>query len=225
MHPKALVNPNSPSSLPPVDRRTFLKGLGTSAVVVASAQVHAVADEINKAAGSGLVGPGAVPVTLTINTEKKTFQLEPRVTLLDALRNYGPLTGTKEVCDRGTCGACSVLIDGKLVYSCMKLAIDAQGHEITTIEGLAKEGELTPIQQAFIDCDALMCGFCTPGFVMASTALLASNPKPTETEIKRACSGNLCRCGTYPHIIKAVQKASGQSVAETTTVIPYDNVA
>jgi xanthine dehydrogenase YagT iron-sulfur-binding subunit len=217
------VNPSTP--LPPVNRRTFLKGIGTSAVAVATVQVGAMADEINKAAGPGPQGPGAVPVTLKINGEKKDFQLEPRVTLLDALRNYGPLTGTKEVCDRATCGACSVLIDGKLVYSCMKLAIDAQGHDITTIEGLAKDGQLTPVQQAFIDCDALMCGFCTPGLVMASTALLASNPKPSVDEIKRACSGNLCRCGTYPHVIKAVQKASGQSVAETTTVIRYDAVA
>jgi len=219
---------NQKPSSPVVDRRTFLKGLGTSAVAVASVQVGAMADEINKAAGPGGAspqGPGAVPVTLTINGEKKDFQLEPRVTLLDALRNYGPLTGTKEVCDRGTCGACSVLIDGKLTYSCMKLAIDTQGREITTIEGLAKDGQLTPVQQAFIECDALMCGFCTPGLVMATTALLAENPKPTVDEIKRACSGNLCRCGTYPHIIKAALKASDQSVTETTTVINYGNVA
>jgi xanthine dehydrogenase YagT iron-sulfur-binding subunit len=217
------MKPSSPSLV--VNRRTFLKGLGTSAVAVASAQAGAMADEINKASGPGPQGPGPVPVTLTINGEKKDFQIEPRVTLLDALRNYGPLTGTKEVCDRATCGACSVLIDGKLTYSCMKLAIDAQGHEITTIEGLAQNGQLTPVQQAFIDCDALMCGFCTPGLVMATTALLAENPKPTEDQIKRACSGNLCRCGTYPHVIKAVQKASGQSVAETTTVIKYGSVA
>ena len=208
-----------------VDRRTFLKGLGTSAVVVAGAQARAAAEEINKAAPPGPQGPGAVPVTLAINGEKKDFQLEPRVTLLDALRNYGPLTGTKEVCDRGTCGACTVLVDGKLVYSCMKLAIDAQGHEITTIEGLAKEGQLTPVQQAFIDCDALMCGFCTPGLVLATTALLTENPKPTVDQIKRACSGNLCRCGTYPHVIKAALKASGQDVTSNTTVVNYGRPA
>jgi aerobic-type carbon monoxide dehydrogenase small subunit (CoxS/CutS family) len=204
-----------------VDRRTFLKGLGTSAVVVASAQAKAAADEIDKAAGPGPQGPGAVPVTLTINGTKKDFSLEPRVTLLDALRNYGPLTGTKEVCDRATCGACSVLVDGKLIYSCTKLAIDAQGHEITTIEGLAKDGKLTPVQEAFIECDALMCGFCTPGFVLATTALLAENPKPSEEQVRHACSGNICRCGTYPHILKAALKASGQSVTETTTVMTY----
>jgi xanthine dehydrogenase YagT iron-sulfur-binding subunit len=216
---------SSKPTTPVVNRRTFLKGLGTSAAVVATVQVSAMADEITKAAGPGPQGPGAVPVTLTINGEKKDFQLEPRVTLLDALRNYGPLTGTKEVCDRATCGACTVLIDGKPTYSCMKLAIDAQGHEITTIEGLAKDSQLTPVQQAFIDCDALMCGFCTPGFVLVTTALLVKNPKPTESEIKRACSGNLCRCGTYPHVVKAALKASGQSVTETTTVIKYGSVA
>jgi len=219
------MNSKSSPSTPVVDRRTFLKGIGTSAVAVASVQVGAMADEINKAAGPGPQGPGAVPVTLTINGEKKDFQIEPRVTLLDALRNYGPLTGTKEVCDRATCGACTVLVDGKPTYSCMKLAIDAQGHKITTIEGLAKNGQLTTVQEAFIECDALMCGFCTPGFVLTTTALLASNPKPTEQEIKRACSGNLCRCGTYPHIIKAALKASGQSVTENTTVINYGSVA
>jgi aerobic-type carbon monoxide dehydrogenase small subunit (CoxS/CutS family) len=164
-------------------------------------------------------------VSATINGESSEFLCETQQTLLDVLRDVVGLTGSKEGCASGDCGACSVLIDGKLTYSCMKLAIDAQGHQITTIEGLAKDGQLTPVQQAFIDCDALMCGFCTPGLVMATTALLAENPKPTVDEIKRACSGNLCRCGTYPHVIKAALKASGQSVAETTTVIKYGSVA
>ncbi|HUB67347.1 MAG TPA: (2Fe-2S)-binding protein [Candidatus Methylacidiphilales bacterium] len=218
----------SESSRPPettVNRRTFLKGLGTSAVAVASAQAGAMADEIGKMAGPGPQGPGAVPVVLNINGKNTSFQIEPRVTLLDALRNYGPLTGAKEVCDRATCGACSVLVDGKLVYSCMKLAIDAQGTKITTIEGLAQNGQLTKVQEAFVECDALMCGFCTPGMVLATTALLASNPKPTMDEIKRGCSGNLCRCGTYPHVIKAALKASGQSVTDNITVLKYERVA
>jgi xanthine dehydrogenase YagT iron-sulfur-binding subunit len=222
-----LSEPSSPPGTT-VNRRTFLKGLGTSAVAVASVQVGAMADEIGKMAGPGSQGPqgpGAVPVTLNINGKKTSFQIEPRVTLLDALRNYGPLTGTKEVCDRATCGACSVLIDGKLVYSCMKLAIDAQGAEITTIEGLAQNGQLTKVQEAFIECDGVMCGFCTPGLVLATTALLASNPKPTVDEIKRGCSGNICRCGTYPHVIKAALKASGQSVTDNTTVLKYERVA
>jgi xanthine dehydrogenase YagT iron-sulfur-binding subunit len=217
--------PSTPPS-PPVNRRAFLKGLGTSAVVVATVQVGAMADEITKAAPAAAPqGPDAVPVSLTINGEKKDFQLEPRVTLLDALRNYGPLTGTKEVCDRATCGACTVLVDGKPTYSCMKLAIDMQGREIRTVEGLAQNGQLTAVQQAFIDCDALMCGFCTPGFVMSATALLEANPHPTEPEIRRACSGNLCRCGTYPHIVKAVLKASGSAVPETLEVVRYGGVA
>jgi aerobic-type carbon monoxide dehydrogenase small subunit (CoxS/CutS family) len=218
------ADPLPPS--PPVNRRAFLKGLGTSAVAVATVQVGALADEITKAAPDAAPqGPGAVPVSLTINGEKKDFQLEPRVTLLDALRNYGPLTGAKEVCDRATCGACTVLVDGQPVYSCMKLAIDMQGREIRTVEGLAQNGQLTAVQQAFIDCDALMCGFCTPGFVMAATALLESNPHPSETEIRRACSGNLCRCGTYPHVVKAVLKASGGTVPDTLEVTPYGQVA
>ncbi len=216
---------SKPSYLPPVDRRTFLKGIGTSAVAVATVQARAVADEIAKGSGPGPQGPGPVPITLKINGEKKDFQLEPRVTLLDALRNHSPLTGTKEVCDRATCGACSVLIDGVLTYSCMKLAIDAQGVEITTIEGLGKNGQLTPVQEAFVECDALMCGFCTPGFVMAATVLLEKTPKPTVDEIKRGCSGNLCRCGTYPHVIKAIQKASGQAVALQPTLIHHGRAA
>jgi aerobic-type carbon monoxide dehydrogenase small subunit (CoxS/CutS family) len=215
-----------PAPLPPVNRRTFLKGLGTSAVAVATVRAGAMADELNRAAPAPTPqGPGAVPVTLSINGAKTDLQLEPRATLLDALRNFGPLTGTKEVCDRGTCGACTVLLDGKPVYSCMKLAIDAQGSEIRTIEGVAVNGQLSPLQQAFIDCDALMCGFCTPGFVMAATALLESNPHPSEEEIRRGCSGNLCRCGAYPHIIKAVLKASGGAVPDTLEVMPYDGVA
>jgi aerobic-type carbon monoxide dehydrogenase small subunit (CoxS/CutS family) len=213
-------------STPSFNRRAFLKGLGTSAVAVATAPVGAMADEIAKAAPTATPqGPGAVPVSLRINGQKTDFQLEPRVTLLDALRNHGPLTGTKEVCDRATCGACTVLVDGQPVYSCMKLAIDMQGREIRTIEGLAQGAQLTAVQQAFIDCDALMCGFCTPGFVMAATALLESNPHPTEPEIRRACSGNLCRCGTYPHIVKAVLKASGGTVPETMEVVPYGGMA
>lgn len=208
-----------------VDRRTFLKGLGTSAVAVASVQVGAMADELNKVSGPGPQGPGAVSVTLTINNEARNFQIEPRVTLLEALRYESPLTGTKEVCDRGTCGACSVLIDGKPTYSCMKLAIDAQGQKITTIEGLAQNGELTNVQKAFVECDALMCGFCTPGLVLAVTSLLESNPKPDEADVRHACSGNLCRCGTYPHVIKAALKASGVDVTPTFTVIDYGSVA
>ena len=204
-----------------VSRRTFIKGLGATAITTVAAQTAAVAQELEKANAEKVVGPGAVPVTLTVNGEKLQLQLEPRVTLLDALRNYSSLTGSKEGCDRAACGACTVLFDGAPIYSCQKLAIEAQGHEITTVEGLAKNGTLSKVQQAFIDKDALQCGYCTPGFVMSVTALLDKNPRPTLAEAKQACSGNLCRCGTHPHVLKAIFEAAGIGVADQTEVIKH----
>lgn len=204
-----------------VSRRTFIKGLGATAITTVAAQTAAVAQELEKANAEKVVGPGAVPVTLAVNGEKLQLQLEPRVTLLDALRNYSSLTGSKEGCDRATCGACTVLFDGAPIYSCQKLAIEAQGHEITTIEGLAKNGELSKVQKAFINKDALQCGYCTPGFVMSVTALLDKNPRPTLEEAKHACAGNLCRCGTQPHVLQAILEAAGISVAEKTEVIKH----
>jgi xanthine dehydrogenase YagT iron-sulfur-binding subunit len=200
-------------------RRTFLKSLGTVATTAATAQVQSVAAELEKANAEKTVGPGAVPVTLTVNGKKLKLMLEPRVTLLDALRNYSSLTGAKEGCDRASCGACTVLMDDLPIYSCQKLAIEAQGREITTIEGLAKNGKLSPVQQAFWDRDALQCGYCTPGFIMSVTALLKFNPHPTADEIKHACAGNLCRCGTHPHIIQAALQASGAEVTSKTEVV------
>src|SRR5215831_2026897 len=167
-----------------LSRRTFLRTFGASAGVAATAQVEAVAAELAKANSEKAYGPGPVPITLQVNGEALKVELEPRVTLLEALRNHSKLTGSKEVCDRGTCGACSVLLDDKLAYSCSDLAIEAQKHEITTIEGLAPEGKLSPVQQAFIEKDALMCGFCTPGFVMSVTSLLKRNPHPTADQVK-----------------------------------------
>jgi aerobic-type carbon monoxide dehydrogenase small subunit (CoxS/CutS family) len=204
-----------------VSRRTFIKGLGTTAVATVAAQTAAVAQELEKINAEKVIGPGAVPVTLLVNGEKLQLQLEPRVTLLDALRNYSSLTGSKEGCDRAACGACTVLMDGKAIYSCQKLAIEAQGHQITTVEGLAKNGELSKVQKAFIDKDALQCGYCTPGFIMSVTALLDKNPRPTLEETKHACAGNLCRCGTHPHILKAVFEAAGIEVANKTEVIHH----
>src|SRR4051812_18557304 len=192
-----------------VSRRSFLKSFGASAGVAATAQVGAVAAELAKANGGKVYGPGTVPITLNVNGKRLKFDLEPRVTLLEALRNHSTLTGSKEVCDRGTCGACSVFLDDKLAYSCSVLAIEAQNQKITTIEGLAKNGKLSPVQQAFIENDALMCGFCTPGFVMSVTALLKNNPHPNAAQVKKACSGNLCRCGTYPRVMQAALKAAG----------------
>jgi xanthine dehydrogenase YagT iron-sulfur-binding subunit len=200
-------------------RRTFLKSLGTVAATAATVQVQSVAAELEKANAEKTVGPGAVPVTLTVNGEKLSLMLEPRVTLLDALRNYSSLTGAKEGCDRAACGTCTVLMDNLPIYSCQKLAIEAEGHEITTVEGLAKDGKLSAVQQAFVDRDALQCGYCTPGFIMSVTALLKWNPKPTAAEAIHACSGNLCRCGTHPHILQAVAQASGAEVTSKTEVI------
>ena len=162
-----------------------------------------------------------MPVTLKVNGETLKLQLEPRVTLLDALRNYSSLTGAKEGCDRATCGACTVMIDDVPVYSCQKLAIEAQGKAITTVEGLAKNGNLTKVQQAFLEKDALMCGYCTPGFVMSVTALLKKNPHPSVDDVKHACAGNICRCGTQPRIMEAALQASGVACNSKTEVIDY----
>src|SRR6266436_4153075 len=208
-----------------VSRRFFLKSFGTSAAVAATAQIEAVAAGLEKNNPEKVQGPGAVPMTLQVNGKQLKLQLEPRVTLLEALRNHSNLTGSKEVCDRGTCGACTVLLDDEPVYSCSKLAIDSQNAKITTVEGLAKNGKLTPVQQAFIDQDALMCGFCTPGFIMSVTALLKQNPRPTADQVKHACSGNLCRCGTYPRVLQAALKAAGVPVANKTEVISYAKLA
>ena len=200
-------------------RRTFLKGLGTSAVAAVAAQTTAVAEELEKVNAERVLGPGPVPVTLTVNGRKLKLTLEPRVTLLDALRNYSSLTGAKEGCDRAACGACTVLLDNQPIYSCQKLAIEAQGHEITTVEGLADGDKLSKVQQAFIEKDALQCGYCTPGFIMSVTALLKQNPHPTADEVRLACAGNLCRCGTHPHILQAVFQAAGVKTTGKTEVL------
>ncbi len=202
-------------------RRTFLKSLGTVAATAATAQVQSVAAEIEKVNAEKIIGPDAVPVTLRVNGGKLKLMLEPRVTLLDALRNYSSLTGAKEGCDRATCGACTVLMGDTPVYSCQKLAIESQNHEITTVEGLAKNKKLTKVQQAFLDTDALMCGYCTPGFLMSVTALLKKNPRPDADDVKHACAGNICRCGTQPRILQAALKAAGVATAGKTEVIDY----
>ena len=154
--------------------------------------------------GAVLRGPDAIPVALNVNGEAVTVRVPPRRTLLDALRESLALTGTKRVCDEGTCGACTVLVDGRPVYSCMTLAIACEGKRVETIEGLAKDGELHPVQRAFIDADAFQCGFCTPGQIMSIVALLRENAAPTEEDVRRAVAGNLCRCGAYPNIVAAI---------------------
>jgi len=148
---------------------------------------------------------GKVPVVLRVNGKEYRLLLEPRTTLVRAIREHLGLTGTKVVCDRGECGGCTVLMDNKPVYSCQVLAVEAQGHEITTIEGLVQAEELDPIQKAFVEHDAMQCGFCTPGQIMAAKGLLLKNPSPTREEILRGMSGNLCRCAAYPGILRAVE--------------------
>src|ERR1017187_1636441 len=202
-------------------RRTFLKSLGTAAVTAAAARAQSVAAELEKVNAEKIAGPGAVPVTLKVNGKPLKLMLEPRVTLLDALRNYSSLTGAKEGCDRATCGACTVLLGDLPAYSCSKLAIEAQGVEITTVEGLAKNEKLSKVQQAFLDKDALQCGYCTPGFVMSVTALLKKNPRPNAADVKHACAGNTCRCGTHPRILQAALRAAGVETASKTEVIDY----
>jgi len=219
-----MIDPKSQQT-PAVSRRLFLKSFGTTAAVAATSKVEAVVADLAKANAEQPVGPGPVPIPLTVNGKTIELHVEPRVTLLEALRNHSSFTGAKEVCDRATCGACTVLLDGTPVYSCSKLAIDSQGHQITTVEGLAKDGKLTAVQQAFVDQDALMCGYCTPGFVMSVTALLQNNPRPTADQIKRACAGNLCRCGTYPRIMRAAFKAAGLPVSSNAELIPYAKLA
>jgi xanthine dehydrogenase YagT iron-sulfur-binding subunit len=178
-------------------RRDFIKisGVGVAVpLVVGPTVIRAAGDDI------AVHGPGKVPISLDLNGRTLSADLEPRVTLLDAMRDNFGLTGAKRVCDRGTCGACTVLMDDKPVYACMVLAIDAQGKKITTIEGLAEGTALTPVMQAFVDHDAQQCGFCTPGFVVAVTHFLEQHPHATEEDIRRGLSGNFCRCGTYDGI-------------------------
>lgn len=155
-----------------------------------------------------MVGPGAVDVAFEVNGRRASVHVPPHRTLLDALREELGLTGAKKVCDEGTCGACTVLVDGRPVYSCMTLAVACEGRSVETVEGLARDGELHPVQQAFIAADAFQCGFCTPGQVMSVVALLRQRPAPTADDVKRAVAGNLCRCGAYPNIVTAALAAA-----------------
>ncbi len=195
--------PDEGREQPSFSRRSFLKSAGASAAATTIVGAGERAE-----AAPAVLGPDAVLLSLKVNGAVRTVSVEPRVTLLDALRNHLDLTGAKPVCDRGGCGACTVLFDGAPVVSCLMLAADAEGHEITTVEGIGSPEKMSPLQAAFVEKDALQCGFCTPGFVVAGTALLAKNPDPTLDEIKAGLAGNLCRCGTYGRIFEAVQAAA-----------------
>lgn len=204
-----------------ITRRGLFRGIG-SATVLASCKASerppqsVEHDPKHLDAGAGeapTVGPGPAPLQFTLNGEPQTLEVEPHVTLLAALRERLRVTGTKVVCDRGSCGACTVLIDGVARNSCMTLAHDVAGAQVTTVEGLAQGGKLTVLQEAFIRHDALQCGFCTPGMLMSCQALLlrSQGQKVAREDVEAAIAGNLCRCGTYPNVIAAALEAAGGS--------------
>ena len=194
-------------------RRGFLKGAGITAAGTALLEgVQGFHGEALAARRSDVKEFGTEPVAvqLHINGKERTLHIEPRTTLADALRIQAGMTGTKVSCDRGVCSSCTVWLDKMPVNSCMTLAIDAIGRQITTIEGLSADGQMHPVQAAFVRHDALQCGFCTPGMVMSCASLLEKNPQPTEADVRYAVSGNICRCGTYPKVFAATLDAANQ---------------
>ncbi|HVR75579.1 MAG TPA: (2Fe-2S)-binding protein [Planctomycetota bacterium] len=215
------------SSASPWSRRKFLQALGLGATAATMPDDGLLGRTLPEEtpADEGALGPGPVPVTLQVDGRELKTIVEPRTTLLDALRNgldagtpagegqkFLDLTGAKRVCDRASCGACTVIIESggtsRAVYACSILAVDVDGQEIRTVEGLEKDGRLHPVQAAFVERDGLMCGFCTPGFVMSSVALLEQNPRASADEIRRALDGNICRCGTQCRVVEAVEEAA-----------------
>lgn len=187
-------------------RRQFLQGSGVAAAsaigVAAPTLPRAEAQQPANAAVA--MGPAPIQLNLEVNGKKMATAVEPRVTLLDALRNHLDVTGCKRVCDRGTCGACTVMLDGKPVYSCSMLAVEAQGKPIKTAESLVTDGKLDAVPAAFVQFDAQQCGFCTPGFVVAMKAVLDAKPNATPAEVEHGLQGNICRCGTYEQMRDAI---------------------
>jgi xanthine dehydrogenase YagT iron-sulfur-binding subunit len=203
-------NGNSQNGL---SRRRFLRGVGAAgvgALVVDPAPLLAADEAPPQTPGQSKVISGPVQITLNINGQQRSLSVEPRTTLLNALRNNlePGLTGPKLVCDMGTCGCCTVLLDDKPVYGCLTLAIDTVGRKITTVEGLGTPDKMNAVQAEFVAKDAMMCGYCTSGFVTNITGFLKQNPNPTLEELKEGCKGNFCRCGTYPHIFQAAMAAA-----------------
>ena len=192
-------------------RRKFLKGVGIAGAGAAVADKLWIEAEANpeQTTGSKSVS-GNVKLSLTVNGVKRNVEVEPRTTLLNALRNHAEpaVTGPKLVCDAGTCGSCTVLLDGKAAYSCLVLAVDAINKKITTVEGLGTPDKPNAVQAAFVEKDALMCGFCTPGFITTISAYLKKNPNPSLDQVREACKGNFCRCGTYPRVFEAALAAA-----------------
>jgi len=191
-----------------VSRRGFITSVGTGAIGAAAVAKLGAAPPAGAPAAEVVKSGEVVPLSIAVNGRRHKMLVEARWSLAYVLREKLGLSGTKIGCERGECGACTVLIDGEARYSCMTLAVEADGREITTVEGLMKGEELGPTQQAFADEDAFQCGFCTPGQVMAAEGLLRANPSPSLDEIRQGMAGNICRCGAYAHIFKAVAKAA-----------------
>jgi xanthine dehydrogenase YagT iron-sulfur-binding subunit len=202
----------SETEKPTISRRGFLKVAGATAASTLVESAQAATKEFSQSSqGPKTLGPGGVPIVLQINGTAHPVTVEPRNTLAEVLRDSLGLTGTKVVCDRGSCSACTIWLDNVPTLSCMTLAIDVGTRRITTIEGLASGDQLNPVQAAFIKHDALQCGFCTPGMVMSCAALVNRNPSPSLDDVKHAVSGNLCRCGTYPKVFAATLDAAKSS--------------
>ena len=201
--------PSSGTSKKGISRRGFIRGAGltTAGTVVLNSGVLAFEHKESYAQGD-LLGEEAVEIMLKVNGRAQKLSVEPRTTLADALRDHLNMTGTKVVCDRGSCSACTVFLDGKPINSCMTLALDVGDQEVTTIEGISSDDKLHPVQEAFIEHDATQCGYCTPGMVMSCVHLLKHNSSPSLDDVKHATRGNLCRCGTYPHVFKATLSAA-----------------
>ena len=210
-------DPKKKSSRYDPSRRKFLKGVGVAGAGAALADHFIAPDKTIAASESVATGEpiaGTVKIVLNVNRARRNVTVEPRTTLLNALRNNlePAVTGPKLVCDMGSCGACTVLMDGKNVYSCLVLAVDAVGKQLTTVEGLGSPENMSAVQSAFVEHDGLMCGFCTPGFVTTISAYLKKNPNPTLDEVREACKGNFCRCGTYPRVFEAALAAAKAGV-------------
>src|SRR5215471_14591607 len=192
-------------SKPKISRRKFLQGTG-AAIAVATAAPKLEAQ--TPSAGAAVEAVPRTAIRVMVNGAERRIEVEDRWTLVELLRDHFALTGTKIGCDRGECGACTVLLDGKPVYSCSNLAVWADGRSVETVEGLARSGRLDPLQQAFIAHDAPQCGFCTSGQLMSAKGLLTRNPRPTDDEVRAGMTGNLCRCSGYNHYVEAVLAAS-----------------
>jgi xanthine dehydrogenase YagT iron-sulfur-binding subunit len=191
-----------------LSRRGFLKGMGLTTAGTMAVSSGVLAFEKAEVEEDKVLGPDEVRIKMKVNGHAYHLEVTPRTTLANALRDHLELTGTKVVCDRGACSACTVWLDGKPINSCLTLALDVGDKEVTTVEGISKAQELHPVQQAFIDHDAAQCGYCTPGMIMSAAWIVENVPNPTLEEVKNALRGNLCRCGTYPHVFKATMEAA-----------------